>query len=290
MSNVQRPPAVSGLGELAREYRYLLSDVWGVVHDGVRAFPGAVAALVGFRRSGGRVVLITNAPRMKREVLAQFDRLGVGADAYDDLVTSGEAAHDHLRGRPGLRVHHVGPERDLSVYEGLQVSLTGDAEADLIACTGLFDDEAETPDDYAASFGRWRAAGTPMLCVNPDKVVERGNRLVWCAGALAEAYAALGGEVVMVGKPHAPIYATAFARFDAIVGGTADRGVILAIGDGAETDVRGANDAGLDVLFVSGGIHAGAFGSRDNPDPALIAAFLGKAGLGARATIPRLAW
>ncbi|MBZ0227656.1 MAG: TIGR01459 family HAD-type hydrolase [Bauldia sp.] len=290
MSNSPRPPAVSGLAELASDYRFLLSDVWGVVHDGVRAFPKAVAALVEFRRAGGKVVLITNAPRMKPQVLAQLEHFGIDSAAFDELVTSGEAAHDYLRARPGLRVHHLGPERDLPVYEGLDLTLTGDADADMISCTGLFDDEAETPDDYASRFAVWRAAGLPMLCVNPDKVVERGNRLVWCAGALAEAYAAISGETIIVGKPHAPIYATAFSRFAALAGRTVDPRSILAIGDGAETDLRGADNAGLDVLFISGGIHADAFGARDNPDPALVAGFFEKAGLRACAYMPRLAW
>lgn len=290
MTNSSRPPAVSGLSALAPKYRFLLSDVWGVVHDGVRAFPASVAALARFRETGGKVVLITNAPRMKPQVLEQFDRLSVGRDAFDDLVTSGEAAHDWLAGRPGLRVHHLGPERDLPIYDGLAVRLVGEAEAELVSCTGLFDDETETPDDYAGRFARWRAAGLPMLCVNPDKVVERGNRLVWCAGALAEAYAAVGGETVIIGKPHAPIYATALARFAALAGGAVDPGSVLAIGDGGETDLRGANRAGLDVLFVTGGIHADLFGDRERPDPAKVEAFLARSGLAARAYLPRLAW
>jgi ribonucleotide monophosphatase NagD (HAD superfamily) len=129
-----------------------------------------------------------------------------------------------------------------------------------------------------------------MLCVNPDKVVERGNRLVWCAGAIADAYMALAGPTVLVGKPHAPIYATAFARFAELAGGPVDPAAILAVGDGAETDLRGANQQALDVLFVTGGIHADALGDHASPDPALVAAFLERHGLAASARIPRLVW
>lgn len=290
MANTDQPLQIAGLGELADSYRYLLCDVWGVVHDGQKAIPAADAALARFRAGGGIVVLITNAPRMKGQVLGQFEQFGVERAAFDDVVTSGEAAHAYLKGRPGIRVHHVGPKRDLPIYEGLDLTLTGEAEADLISCTGLFDDNVETPDDYAPAYARWRERGLPMLCVNPDKVVERGDQIVWCAGALADGYEAAGGKTTIVGKPHAPIYATALDRFRALAGGEVDRSAILAIGDGAATDVAGANGQGLDVLFITGGIHVDAFGERHAPDPAAVSRFLRHAGLGARATIPRLVW
>jgi HAD superfamily hydrolase (TIGR01459 family) len=290
MTNSPHPAEIAGLSALAPNYRHLLCDVWGVVHDGVRAFPATGIALARFREAGGRVVLITNAPRPKGEVIRQLDRLGVVRAAYDDVVTSGEAGRAFLRERPGIAVLHVGAERDVPLYDGLDVRLTAAGAAEIVCCTGLFDDEREVPEDYLPSLAEWSARGLPMLCVNPDIVVERGPRLVWCAGALAERYAAIGGEVIVVGKPHAPIYATALAALAELAGAPVGRGAILAIGDGAETDLRGAVNAGIDALFIAGGIHAAAFGDREQPKAEAVHAFLARAGLGAVAFMRRLVW
>lgn len=290
MSSLTPPQRISGLSEIVGDYRYVLCDAWGVVHNGARAYPAAAEALTRCRESGRAVLIITNAPRPKAQVVAQFTRFGVDHAAFDDIVTSGEAARDYLAARPGIRVFHLGPERDMPIYEGLDIALTDDSRAELISCTGLIDDEAETPDDYALRLARWRDDSLPLLCANPDKIVERGDRLVWCAGAIAERYAAIGGETIVLGKPHAPIYATALARFEALAGGPVDRRAILAIGDAVETDLRGAAGFGLDVLFVTAGIHAAAYGERENPDPEKVGAFLGEAGLAARAFIPHLTW
>jgi HAD superfamily hydrolase (TIGR01459 family) len=283
MANTPRPPLVAGLDELAGHYPAILCDVWGVIHDGLKAFAWACEALIAYRAGGGRVVLITNAPRPRAAVLTQLDRLGVPRDAFDALVTSGEVARELLAARPGAKVLHIGPERDLSIYDGLPIALTGEAEAELISCTGLFDDTTETPDDYREQMDRWRASGLPMLCANPDMVVERGDRLVWCAGALAERYRQAGGKTTVVGKPHPAIYRAALA-------GLGDRSPVLAIGDGIDTDVRGAVAAGLDVAFVTGGIHAAQFGPRDAPDVPAVHAFLAEAGLTAAVLMTRLAW
>ena len=188
--------------------------------------------------------------------MKQFERFGVDHAAFDDIVTSGEAAREYLAARPGTRAFFVGAERDRGVFDGTGIELTDENEAALIACAGLFDDDRETPEDYAERMRGWVARGLPFVCANPDKVVERGDRIVWCAGALAEKYASLGGETIILGKPHAPIYATAMRRFAELAGGAVDPATVLAIGDAAETDLRGANDAGLDVLFVTAGIHA----------------------------------
>jgi HAD superfamily hydrolase (TIGR01459 family) len=271
------------LDELAGLYPALLCDVWGVIHDGLKAFAWATEALTAYRAGGGRVTLITNAPRPRDAVLAQLDRLGVPRAAFDALVTSGEVARGLLAARKGAKVLHIGPDRDLPIYAGLPVSLVAEDEAELISCTGLFDDEAETPDDYRARMERWRARRLPMLCANPDLVVERGDRLVWCAGALAERYRQAGGETTVVGKPHPAIYRAALADLG-------DPARVLAIGDGIDTDVRGAVAAGLDVAFVTGGIHAARFGPRDAPDLAAVHAFLAEAGLPARAVMTRLVW
>ena len=290
MTNTPRPGAVSGLSQLAPLYRHLLCDVWGVVHDGARALPDAGLALAQFREAQGRVLLITNAPRLKSQVVDYLDRLGVLRAAYDDIVTSGEATRDYLRTRPGEKVYHLGPDRDLPIYQEMPVERTGPDEATMIVCTGLFDDETETPDDYAVPLAGFARRGLPLVCANPDIVVERGARLVWCAGALAERYREIGGTTIVFGKPHPPVYATALARLAALAGAPVEAASVLAIGDGLSTDVRGANQAGLDVLFISGGIHADAFGDREQPDQAAIHKVLADAGLGARAYIPRLAW
>ncbi len=290
MKNTATPAMVSGLAELAPTYRALLCDIWGVVHDGASAHAPAGEALVRYRREGGKVVLITNAPRPKADVVEQLDRLGVPRAAYDDIVTSGESARHVLATRPGIRIYHVGPERDLPIYFGLQLEFGEEDDCEMISCTGLFDDESETPDDYLDAMSEWQERGVPMLCVNPDIVVERGSRLVWCAGALAERYREMNGQTIVVGKPYAPIYETALARLQQLVGKPVERSSVLAVGDGIDTDVRGAVGQGIDVLFTTGGIHAAVFGPKDAPDLAKVHAFLATAGLGARALVTQLTW
>jgi HAD superfamily hydrolase (TIGR01459 family) len=290
MANSNHPPRVRGLSDLAGGYGHLLCDAWGVLHNGVRAYPAAVDALIRARDAGLIVFVLTNAPRPKSEVMKQFERFGVDHRAFDDIVTSGDAAREYLAARPGTKAYFVGADRDRVVCDGIGINLTGDDEAALIACTGLFDDDRETPEDYAERMTGWLARGLPLVCANPDKVVERGDKIVWCAGALAEKYASLGGETIILGKPHAPIYATAMRRFADFAGGAVDPATVLAIGDAAETDLRGANDAGLDVLFVTAGIHAERFGARHEPDGVAVAAFLAEHRLGARAYVPHLAW
>jgi HAD superfamily hydrolase (TIGR01459 family) len=223
-------------------------------------------------------------------VETQLDGLGVPRGAYDDIITSGDVARDYLASRPGVRVLSIGPDRDRSAFEGLDIQMVGEGEAELIACTGLVDDDRETPDDYAPRFRRLVERRLPMLCLNPDVVVERGDRLVWCAGALAALYRDLGGETVQVGKPHAPIYIAALERLARLAGRPVSPTAVLAVGDGAETDLRGANHAGIDVLFITAGIHAANFGTRDHPQSNAVATFLTDAGLVAVAFTPLLVW
>jgi HAD superfamily hydrolase (TIGR01459 family) len=290
MTNTAAPPFVSGLSELALSYRSLLCDVWGVVHDGVEARLRSTEALARYRQGGGRIVLITNSPRLKPGIVEQFDRIGVRHDAYDDIVTSGEVSRALLTRHAGARVLHVGPERDLLFYDGLPVELSGEDDCNFISCTGLYDDETETPDDYRERLRRWAGRGLPMLCVNPDIVVERGNRLVWCAGALAQRYREHNGPTMVVGKPHEPIYEAALARLAQLAGTDIDKAGVLAIGDGLDTDVRGAVAQGIDAAFITGGIHAEIFGDRDDPDVNAVHAFLATAGLGAVALMTGLVW
>ena len=290
MTNSPDPAAISGLSEIANDYRFILCDVWGVLHDGLHAHCAAVEALVRFRTSGGRVILITNAPRPAAKVVEQLDRLGVERSAFDDIVSSGDVARAFLAGRAGAKIFHLGPDRDRPIYAGLATPLVDEDSATLISCTGLFDDTVETPDDYAERLERLANRGLPMLCVNPDRVVERGDQLVWCAGALAERYAALGGETITVGKPFAPIYDAAIERLASLAECDIARQSILAIGDGVATDLRGAFGQNIDILFVTDGIHADEFGPGDDPDPRLIREFLAAADLGARNFISRLSW
>ncbi|HSG95635.1 MAG TPA: TIGR01459 family HAD-type hydrolase [Afifellaceae bacterium] len=275
---------IGGLGDLAGSYDALLCDVWGVVHNGVHAFPEALEALCTFRQTHGPVVLITNAPRPADLVERQLDKLAVPHEAYDAVVTSGDVTRSAVAARPGAKVLHIGPERDLGFYSGIDVELVdNDEEAELISCTGLFDDTSESPEDYRLRFAGLAARELTLVCANPDIVVERGDRLIWCGGALARLYAELGGRTVLAGKPFAPIYDAAMIAL-----GEPDKSSVLTIGDGLYTDIKGACNYGLDALFVTGGVHAADFGPVGDPDPAIVAARLNHDGLAAVAIIPKL--
>jgi HAD superfamily hydrolase (TIGR01450 family) len=232
-------------------------------------------------------VLVTNAPRPSLDVVQQLRLLGVPDVAYDAVVTSGDVTRDLIAAGP-RRLYHLGPERDLSIYDGLEVDLVEEYDAAGVVCTGFFDDETETPEDYAAALGRFRARNLPFICANPDIVVERGDRLIWCAGALARDYALLGGRTMIAGKPHRPIYDAALRAAGKALGRDIGVDDTLAIGDGMLTDVKGADDNGIDVLYVSGGIHAREYGEAESPDPRLLAAFLEAHGRKPVAVIPAL--
>jgi len=264
--------------------------VWGVVHNGVTAFPTAGTALAQFRRGGGTVVLISNAPRPGAGVIKSLDRLGVIRDAYDDIVTSGDLTHDHVSSHPGKAVFHIGPDRDLGIFDGLDVRFGPLEAADYVICSGLFDDERETPEHYRGLLARMHQRALFMLCANPDLVVERGDSLVYCAGAIADLYAKLGGEVLYAGKPHPPIYMAALAKVAALRGASVPLRRVLAIGDSVRTDLTGATQAGIDCLFVTGGIHAEELGERHDPDLDALARIFAEAQLMPTAVTQRLAW
>jgi len=290
MSNSTSPPRISGLSDLAGAYDVVLCDVWGVVHNGERSFAPAREALAAFRAGGGTVVLITNAPRLSQPIIDQMRSLDVEDSSYDSIVTSGDVTRELLAARGRVNALHIGSDIHLPLYAGLDITLTGGDEADVISCTGLRDDEHESPDDYDAELKALAARGLPMICANPDIVVERGNRFIWCAGALAERYRSFGGTSLIAGKPHRPIYDAALARAEALRGLPADRARVLAIGDGAPTDLTGACAQGLDILFVTAGIHAANFGPAEQPDAAAVSRFLSEEKLGARAFLPHLRW
>jgi HAD superfamily hydrolase (TIGR01459 family) len=245
------PRLVTHFAELAPQYDALICDIWGVLHNGATAFTAACAALKNYRDRHGRVVLLTNAPRPAKDIEDQFRRFGVPLDCFDAIVTSGAATRDDLARRSvsaRLPILHIGPERDRNVFEGLNVDLVDAAHAQIVLCTGLYNDESETPDDYRETLAELHKRRLVMLCANPDLVVQRGGKLVYCAGALAQAYETIGGSVVYYGKPHKPIYDVALAT---LKGATR----VLAIGDGLHTDIKGANGAGIDALFIADGIH-----------------------------------
>lgn len=253
-------PILTSIDQAGPDYRAWLVDIWGVMHDGERAAEGAVRACRRFRATGGVALLISNAPRPWDSVAAQLDGIGVPRDAYDAILSSGDLTRALVRERPEARVFHLGPERDRPVFEGLNVDFVEEDDATLVVCTGLFDDETETPDDYAEMLERLAARAVPMICANPDLKVERGSRLVWCAGGLAAPYAALGGAVIYAGKPYAPIYELALERLAEIAGAVVSKERVLAIGDGVNTDIKGAANAGIDSVFVASGLHVTGFG------------------------------
>lgn len=280
---IASPRLISGLSAIAADYDALICDVWGVLHDGVRAYPAAVEALTRFRQSRGPVVLLSNAPRPSDGVATILRQMGVPDDAYDAIVTSGGAAREDLIARAhgaSLRLMHIGPDRDEPLFEGLDVSLVGPDEADVVLCTGLFDDDVETPDDYADTLAKLKARDLTMICANPDIMVPRGGVLIHCAGGIARAYQKIGGNVVYYGKPHPAIYATALAA-------AAGPARVLIAGDALETDMAGANAMGLDALFVAHGLHKDAL--PDLTDEGLAALFA-EHGLGARAAVDVLKW
>jgi HAD superfamily hydrolase (TIGR01459 family) len=248
-------PILPSVAVVASRYDAWLVDVWGVMHNGVSAFVQACRATARFRDGGGVVVLISNAPRPFAAVRGQFSALGIEAAAYDAAVTSGDVARDLIAARHGEAVLHIGPDRDKGLFTGISVRFAPAGSADVVVCSGLYDDEHETPADYARLFAALLARRVPMICANPDHRVERGDRLVYCAGALAAAYAAQGGEVVYAGKPHAPIYRRALETIDHFAGRRVARQRVLAIGDGVETDLLGAHRAGLASLYVASSVH-----------------------------------
>jgi HAD superfamily hydrolase (TIGR01459 family) len=278
---------VDRLRDLTCGVDVVLSDIWGVVHNGLEAFPDACDALHNFRKRGGTVILITNAPRPADSVQRQLRKLGVADDTYDAIVSSGDLTRHYVAAHPGRRVFWVGPERDSSIYRGLDLTLGPLEQADYMVCTGLFDDETETAEDYRGMMLQARERHLTLICANPDIVVERGDRLIYCAGAVAELYRELGGDVIFYGKPHRPIYERAMELATERSGRAMQLGRVLAIGDSVRTDLSGAHGFGIDCLFVTRGIHAEEFAGVDQLDPASIKELFGHPPL---ALIRELKW
>lgn len=258
--------SIEGLGAIAAGYDLLICDVWGVVHNGVRAWPLACEALQRFRAGGGSVILLTNAPRPNTAVTVQLEQLAVPPDTRDAIVTSGDLARDALIAAEARAVFHLGPARDLGIFEGLDVKRVPPEEADIVLNTGLFDDETETPEDYDELIATMRSRGLHMICANPDLVVERGDQMIYCAGAIAERYQEAGGEVIWAGKPRMPVYERVFAMAHELRGEPVPPSRALAIGDAMRTDIAGGVAAGADILFIASGIHSGDVMRGGEPD------------------------
>ena len=278
---------IESFREIGGLYDVALCDVWGVLHNGVSTYNEASIALEAARGEGMTVVLITNSPRVAPRVVEQLRVIGVPDSAYDRIVTSGDVTRSLIAEGP-KKVFLLGPERDIGILEGLDVQRVEADEAESIICTGFFDDETETPDDYTDMLTAWAARKVPLICANPDLVVERGHRMIPCAGAMAAYYERLGGQTRIAGKPHRPIYEAALAAARE-VRSEFPLSRVVAIGDGMPTDVRGALDYGLDLLYISHGIHAREYVVDGHTDEAALGAFLAREQASPKWWMPRLA-
>ena len=289
---------IASLADISDRYDVLYCDLWGCLHNGKALFPEAVAALQAFRAKGGAVVLLTNAPRTHHAVQARLEQMGLPANAWDVIAASGDATQvAMLQGAAGRKLWHLGPGKDEDLFSMIPDWLQDQPpiqrvqldQAEGILCTGPFDEFTDTPDDYRARFLGAKVRGLPMLCANPDLVVDVGETRIYCAGALAQLYEEMGGTVLSFGKPHPPIYDVARSQL-AARGISVDNDAVLAIGDGVRTDLRGAMGEGIDALFITGGLEAHRFGTDPAaPDPQALTDWLTAEGLSPRFSMGRLA-
>jgi len=282
--------ALSGLSDIADRYDALFCDIWGVVHNGIARHPGATEALAAFRQKGGRVVLITNAPRPAPPIMTLLDGMGVPRQSYDRIISSGDVTRRMLADYRGQTLHYIGPphEND-SLFEGLDITLGRAEDARALIVTDL-DTDDDTPEMYNDRITLWLERRLPLICANPDRVVEHGDRLLYCGGALADLYEARGGMIRMAGKPYRPIYDEALRLAEAAAGRKIERSRVLAIGDSVRTDATGAAGFGVDLLFITGSIHAAEIDAFGKPNAAAIEALVAPSGANMAGFMPRLAW
>ena len=255
-SALRAPPVLDAAGDLLSRYDVLFCDVWGVVHNGITAFDGACAALSRFRREGGTVILVSNAPVPKKRVADMLASRYVPRDTWDDIVSSGDIALTHVAERGFTSLYCIGPQdRDQALFKALNARSTGLDDAEAIICTGLTDDRNETPGDYRPVLERALQRGLPFVCANPDLIVDVGGTILYCAGAIADIYQHMGGAVFWAGKPHLSTYETAHRKAEALRDSNVPRSKALVIGDAIRTDLKGAENFGCDALFVASGIH-----------------------------------
>jgi HAD superfamily hydrolase (TIGR01459 family) len=287
-------PAVRGLAEIADRFDAAIVDLWGVLHDGIAAYPHAIEALAALRHAGKAVCLLSNAPRRVGEVAAKLDRLGIGRTLYDHLLTSGEATWTALATRGdaahaalGTRCFPISAASDAGIFDGLGLSLVDTPEAaTFVLVTGAESEEA-TLAEFEPVLARCAAAGLPLVCANPDLVVTVGEKLCLCAGLLARHYETLGGRVLYHGKPHAPVYRECLMRL-----GEPEPARVLGIGDSLRTDVAGARGAGIGAVLIAGGIHREELGLAwgEAPSPAAVAALLADAAVRPDWVLPVFRW
>lgn len=287
-SQVPLPHMISGLSEIAADYDVLVCDIWGVLHDGQSPFPDVDEALGNFRNKGGKVLLLSNAPRPGETALKRLDTIGNKRSSYDDILTSGDATRALLidMAEQGKKACHIGPDKDADLVADLTIELVEMAEADVVLFSGMYDDMNETPDDYAGLLTEMQARNLAMICPNPDRTAQFGGKILYCAGAVAEKYENNGGEVIWIGKPYERVYSCVRAMAQSMTGLETPR--LLAIGDGPKTDIPGAQAAGIDALFIAGGI-AGASGAKIDTAQD-IAALLSDENTQSRFAMRHLAW
>ena len=286
------PHPLPRLSAVADDYDILLCDVWGVIHNGRESWPEACEALTKFNEKGGHVVLISNSPRPSSDVVAQLDALGVPRSAWKAFVTSGDATRAALARRAPGPAWIIGPDRDFVLYEGLNLTSAHDAsDAAFLSVTGLFDDATETPEDYRERLIPAVERDLELICANPDRIVQKGDSIIYCGGAIADLYESMGGRVIMAGKPFGPIHELALREAQTLMGRPVDRSRVLCIGDGVITDVLGAAEQALDCLFIAQGIHGDAAKGPDGTlDPALAGELLRAETTFARYAALELAW
>jgi HAD superfamily hydrolase (TIGR01459 family) len=270
--------------------RVIISDVWGVIHNGLQAWPQSYEALAKAKASGRPVILVTNAPRPSPIIITQLDKLGVPRNSYDGIVSSGDLAVEIIRARTKNKIYHIGPERDLALYDGLDVELTALDSCNYVVCSGLFDDDNETPEDYRATLTHMLERKLDFICANPDKVVERGTKLIYCAGALADVYESLGGKTLMAGKPYPLIYEEALKKATRFTGQAYLPHEVLCIGDALRTDIKGANRLGATSLFTIDGIHGHEVMENGALNHTKLNALFAAAGCETTGAMHKLAW
>lgn len=291
VTTASRPPILTAAGDLIARYDVVFCDIWGVLHDGQRAFDASNIALTRFRAGGGTVVLVSNAPAPVAGVAATLAEKGVDRRTYDAIVSSGEQALMHIHSAGYKKIHRIGAAgRDSLFFADLASPDHPLADCDAIACTGLNNDSTETGESYRARLAPAVARGVPFVCANPDRVVHVGETLFQCAGAIAAVYEDLGGPVIWCGKPYASAYTLAFQKAAAVRGGPVPQKKVLAIGDAIAFDLAGAQGAGIDALFIASGIHRDTVMPKGQIDPAALERELSKAGVGAVATMTYLSW
>jgi HAD superfamily hydrolase (TIGR01459 family) len=284
------PLIISQLRALAGDYEVVLCDVWGVLHNGLTAHGEASQALRRARSHGATVVLVSNAPRPHEVVETQLAKLGVEREAWDEFVTSGDLTRDVVASRPGLPLFHLGPARDFRLFDGLDAPRVGEREAQYILCTGPMPEDVRSAEYFRDTFAGLVGRGLEFVCANPDLVVERGDELLLCAGALAMLYESLGGKVFYAGKPHRPIYDLALTKAARRRGGPVSPRRVLAIGDAPRTDIAGAKAIGARTLMVAKGIHGRELLPQGELDPQALERLLGEADARPDAVIDQLRW